>query len=57
MQDERKWPKQTKIVQTNEGAKEKVKEKSVIIVATENNTFMNDQFERFQYTKLLRIIA
>ena len=57
MQDERKWPKQTKIVQTNEGAKEKVKEKSVIIVATENNTFMNDQFEKFQYTKLLRIIA
>ena len=57
LQDERKWPKQTKIVQTNEGAKEKVKEKSVIMVATENNTFMNDQFERFQYTKLLRIIA
>ena len=27
------------------------------MVATENNTFMNDQFERFQYTKLLRITA
>ena len=48
MQDERKWPKQTEIVQTNEGAKVKVKEKSIIMVATENNTFMNDQFERFR---------
>ena len=27
------------------------------MVATENNTSMNDQFERFRYTKLLRIIA
>ena len=31
--------------------------KSVIMVATENNTFLNDQFERFRYTKLLCIIA
>ena len=44
LKDEREWPKQTEIVQTNESAKEKVKEKSVIMVATENNTFMNDQF-------------
>ena len=57
MQDEHECPKQTEIVQTNEGAKEKVKEKSVIMVAIENNTFMNDKFERFRYTKLLRIIA
>ena len=57
MQDEHECPKQTEIFQTNEGAKEKVKEKSVIMVATENNTFMNDKFERFRYTKLLRIIA
>ena len=34
LQDERKWPKQTEIV----GAKEKVKEKSVMMVAMENNT-------------------
>ena len=57
LQDEREWPKQTQIVQTNEGAKEKVKEKSVIMVSKENNTFMNNQFERFRYTKLLLIIA
>ena len=30
LQDEHNWPKQTEIVQTNEGAKEKVKEKSVM---------------------------
>ena len=36
-----------KLFKQNEGAKEKLKEKSVIRVATENNTFMNDQFERF----------
>ena len=57
LQNERNWPKQTEIVQTNESTKEKVKEKSVIMVATENNTFMNDQFKRFRYTKLLRIVT
>ena len=55
LQDERNWPEETEIVQTNEGAKEKVRGISVIMVAMENNTFMNDQFERF--TKLLRIIV
>ena len=50
----REWPKQKGIVQTNEGAKEKVKDKPVIMVATENNTFMNDLFDRFL---LLHIIA
>ena len=57
LHDEREWPKQTEIVQTNDGAKEKVKEKPVIMVAMENNTSMNDQFKKFQYKKLLRIKA
>ena len=47
LQGQRNWPKKMDIVKTNEGAKEKVKDKSVIIITTENNTFMNDQVERF----------
>ena len=57
LHDEREWPKQTEIVQTNDGAKEKVKEKPVIMVAMENNTSMNDQFKKFRYKNLLRIKA
>ena len=55
-EDGHEWFKQTDIVQTNEGAKEQVKEKPVIMVATENK-FMNNQSKTFQYKKLLHIIA
>ena len=41
LRDEREWPKQTEIVQTNEGANKKVNKKSVIIHTTEKRPIPN----------------
>ena len=36
---------------------EEISSRTTLQSFTENNTFMNDQFERFRYKKLLRIVA